>query len=446
MLKRLLCSTLLLCSFGTHAGNWQKEFFSSMSNELPASRGVAVDDLGFVHLQAFNKQPWGTGYDFAHLYTLNAQGQAPWIWGLTQVDRKSDCGVYAKSGQRLDCFRTAGYNGDDTRLEMRSRYDAYPVWQARLPGEVELLDASIPVADEALIVGKLTGPWGDELGVFRIAGYGAINVLSVTPTCPHPGQSMIMSRFRMPKQDSESIRHIKACWNSFGTTELILETFDPYAGQWTALSTWEIAYGEQLLHADINAEGKAFALIEHKDGLRELLRTPVYADQWETLPFPIEGKITAFLVGPQGLVVASLPPAPEVGSVQLDTLAYTSVQIGGLPMTVGWFDMNAYWPMMQWFPQLSDVAPQSFALSSQGALIIVGASLTQPNSQQLWLANHHGQVDSIASLPLAANETAVGKTYLIGGPDNAATIARTIRRDGMQIGVRVDQYALPFSP
>ncbi|MBN8212473.1 MAG: hypothetical protein J0M09_06095 [Xanthomonadales bacterium] len=185
MLKRLLCSALLVCSFGTHANDWQKEFFSSMSNELPASRGVAVDDLGFVHLQAFNKQPWSTGYDFAHLYTFNAQGQVPWIWGLTQVDRKSDCGVYAKSGQRLDCFRTSGYNGDNTRLEMRSRYNSYLVWQTTLPSEVELLDASIPTQDEALLVGKLTGPSGDELGVFRIAGYGMIDVLSVAPTCPN---------------------------------------------------------------------------------------------------------------------------------------------------------------------------------------------------------------------------------------------------------------------
>lgn len=446
MLKRLLCSALLVCSFGTHASDWQKEFFSSMSNELPASRGVAVDDLGFVHLQAFNKQPWSGGYDFAHLYTLNAQGQVPWIWGLTQVDRKSDCGVYAKSGQRLDCFRTSGYNGENTRLEMRSRYNSYLVWQTTLPSEVELLDASIPTQDDALLVGKLTGPSGDELGVFRIAGYGAIDVLSVVPTCPNAGQSMTLSRFRMPKQDGESIRHVKACWNSFGTTELILEEFNPHIRQWTALSTWDIAYGEQLLRADINAEGKAFALVEHKDGLRELLRTPIYADQWEALPFPIEGKIAAFLVGPQGLVVASLPPEPEGGSLQSDMLAYASVQPGGVPMTVGWFDLNAYWPMMQWFPQLSDVAPQSFALSSQGALIVVAASLSQPSSQQLWLASRYGHADNIASLPLAANEIAMDKTYLVGGPNNVATVARTIRRDGMQIGVRVDQYDLPFSP
>lgn len=443
MLKRLLCSALLVCSFGTHANDWQKEFFSSMSNELPASRGVAVDDTGFVHLQAFNKHPWSTGYDFAHLYTFDAQGQVPWIWGLTSIDRKSDCGVYAKSGQRLDCFRTSGYSGDNTRLEMRSRYNSYLVWQTALPSEFELLDASIPTQDEALLVGKLTGPSGDELGVFRIAGYGMIDVLSIAPTCPNAGQRMIISKLRMPKQDGESIRHIKACWNSFGTTELILEEFDAHTSQWTTLSTWDIAYGEQLLRADINAEGKAFALVEHKDGLRELLRTPLYTDQWETLPFPIEGKIVAFLVGPQGLVAASLPTEPEGGS---DMLAYASVQPGGVPMTVGWFDLNAYWPTTHGFPKLSDVAPQSFALSSQGALIVVGASLLQPSSQQLWIASRHGHAEIIASLPLAANEIAVDKTYLVGGPNNVATVARTIRRDGMQIGVRVDQYDLPFLP
>jgi hypothetical protein len=446
MLKRLVCSTLLLFSYAAHAGDWQKEFFSSMSNELPASRGVAVDDMGYVHLQAFNRQPWSSGYSFAHLYTVNAHGQIPWIWGLSQVDRKSDCGVYANSGQRLDCFRTSGFNGDETQLEMRSRHNSYIVWQTRLPAEVELLDAAVPVENEALFVGKLAGASGDEVGVFRVSGYGNVDVLSVAPACPYAGQAMTMSRFRMPKHDGDAIRHIKACWNSFGTIDLILEEFDANARQWTTLSTSWIAYGAQLLHAEINAGGKAFALIEHKDGFRELLRTPAYADQWEPMPFPIEGEVTSFLVGPQGLVVTSMPAKPDVGSLQIDNMLFTSVQSAGVP-TVSWFDLNgSYWPMTQWFNDLSGVVPLGFALSSQGALIIVGESASQPASQQLWLASRYGRLDAVASLRLAADEAAIDKTYVIGGPDNVAVIARTIMRNGPQIGIRANQYALPFTP
>jgi hypothetical protein len=446
MFKRFIFAALIACSFGARANDWQKEFFSSMSNELPASRGVAVDDLGFVHLQAFNKHPWSSGYELAHLYTINAQGQFPWVWGLSQVDRKSDCGVYANSGQRLDCFKTSGFSGDQTQLEMRSHHNSHIVWQARLPGEVELLGASIAIENEALFVGKLPSASGDETIVFRVPSHGIVEVLSVAPVCPYADQNMTMSRLRMPKQGGETIRHIKACWNSFGTTDLILEEFDTNLGQWTTLSTSSITYGAQLLHAEINAEGKAFALIEHRGGFRELLRTPAYADQWEPLPFPIEGEITGFLVGAQGLVVASMPATSGVGSLQIDSLAFTSTQTGVVP-TVSWFDLNgSYWPMMQWFPQLSDVAAQSFALSSRGALIIAGTNLSRPAAQQLWLASRYGHVDTVASLPLAAGETAVDKPYVIGGPNNVATVARTIQRDGMQIGVRVNQYDLPFSP
>lgn len=446
MLKRLACSAFLLCSFGAHAGNWQKEFFTPMSNELPASHGVAVDGMGYVHLQAFNKQPWSNGYDFAHLYTINAQGQFPWMWGLSQVDRKSDCGVYANSGQRLDCFKTSGINGDETQLEMRSRYNSYIVWQARLPGEVELLDAGIPIESEALLVGRLSGASGDEVGVFRVAGYGSVEVLSIVPVCPYADQSMTMSRFRMPKQGGETIRRIKGCWNSFGTTDLILEEFDANLGQWTTLSISPIPYGAQLLHAEINGEGKAFALIEHKDGFRELLRTPAYADQWEPMPFPVEGEITSFLAGSQGLVVASLPAVPEVGALQIGSMVFTSTQIGDTP-TVSWFDLNgSYWPMTQWFQKLSGIVPHGFALSSQGALIIAGSIVSEPASQQLWLASRDGHLDRVASLPLAAGETVIDKTYVIGGPDNVAVIARTIRQDGSQTGIRVNQYELPFTP
>jgi hypothetical protein len=431
MFKRFVCATLIACSFGAHAGDWQQEFFSPMSNELPASRGVAVDDLGFVHLQAFNKQPWSSGYDLAHLYTFNAQGQAPWIWGLSSVNRTSDCGVYAKSGQRLDCFVTSGFNGDQTRLEMRSRYSAQIVWQTALPGEVKLLDASIPAENIALLVGKLTGIGGDELGVFRVSGGGTVDVLSISPACPQPGQVMISSRLRMPAQENGMIRHAKACWNSFGTTDLILEQFVPWTGQWTTLSTWVIPHGTRLTHSAINAGGEGFALVEQNSGFRELIHTHGFSGQWQPLPVPPLNAIVAFLANDRALAIVSRT-SNKSAAAGADTVTRFDLQ-------------GAFWPNTQVFDGLQSIVPQGHALSSEGELIVVGyPGFSRTRLQSVWQANRYGKLTAVASLPFSMNEVTLGNMHVVGGPNNVAVVARNIERDGVQIGVRINQYALPF--
>lgn len=433
MLKQLVCSTLLACSFGAHAKDWQREFFSSMSNELPKSRGVAVDDHGNVHLQAFNKQPWSNSYDFAHLYTLNAQGQTPWIWGLSSVDRKSNCGVYAKSGQRLDCFETSRFNGEDqTLLEMRSRNNSLIVWQTPLPGEVTVLDASIPEEDTALLVGRLSSAWGDELGVFRAASNNPAQVLSIAGACQHSGQTMTASRLRMPKQPNETIRHVKACWNSFGTTDLILEEFDLATGQWSTLSMWHMRFGENIAQMAINAEGKAFVLIEEQDVFVELLTSHMFGDQWQSHPFHIhiQGSIQSFLLNDTQLVVVSR------------TLGMKSHG----PDTVTWFDLKGqFQPHTQPFPGLRQYAVQGFALSSHSELIAVGyLPYQRTRVEKILLARRLGPLLTLEDIPLTINETTIGAPYVIGGPNNVAIIARNIQRDGVPIGVRVNQYGLPF--
>lgn len=450
MSKQLICIVLLACSPIVDAADWQREFNSSITNELPPSRGVAVDDLGYVHLQAFNKYSGSSDYYLVHQYTIGAQGGIPWIWGLSQTDRMSDCGVYAKSGQRLDCIKTAGWNAPQTRLEMRSRYSADVIWQTVLPGEVELLDASIPTQDEVLFVGRIDGQSGHELGVFRARSYAPAEALSIVPACPQMGQTIVESRFRMPAQPGESIRHLKACLSDSGVTDLILEAFDTQASQWATLSTWMLPGDQQLRHADINAEGKAFALIEHRDGFRELIRTPIHADQWEPAPFPAKGEVIGFLVGSQGLVVVTLPDAWEASSLELGTMIETVLRSSGTP-TVSWFDLNGSpWPTMHMFGKLGDIAPEGFALSSNGALIFVGSEASLPDTEQLWLTDRHGQSHIIAALPLTADETSVGTPYVIGGPNNVAVIARTIvKTDNFGdtwTAVRVNQYDLPMSP
>ena len=432
MLKQLVCSTLLACSFGAHANDWQREFFSSMSNELPKSRGVAVDDHGNVHLQAFNKQPWSNSYDFAHLYTLNAQGHMPWIWGLSSVDRKSNCGVYAKSGQRLDCFETSRFNGDQTLLEMRSRNGSHIVWQTPLPGEVTVLDASIPEEDTAVLVGRLSSEWGDELGVFRAASNNPAQVLSIVGACQHSGQTMTASRFRMPKQPNETIRHVKACWNSFGTTDLILEEFDLATGQWSTLSMWHMRFGENIAQMAINAEGKAFVLVEAQGVFVKLLTSHMFGDQWQSHPFHIQGSIESFLLSDNQLVVVSRT---------------SSMKAYG-PDTVSWFDLQGpFWPDTQPFPQLREYTVQGFALSSNGNLIAMGYRPSQRTRiEQVLLAPRQGALITISNIPLALDEATIGRPYVIGGPNNVAIIARNVERNGvgMQIGIRINQYGLPL--
>jgi hypothetical protein len=430
MLKQLICATLLACSFGAHANDWYREFFSSMSNELPKSRGVAVDDHGNVHLQAFNKQPWSNSYEFAHLYTLNAQGHMPWIWGLSPVDRKSNCGVYARSGQRLDCFETSWFNGNLTMLEMRYRNSSDIVWQAPLPGA--LLDASIPTENTALVVGRLSRASGDELGVFRASPDAPMEVLSVVNACPYDHQTMTASRLRMPTQPNETIRHVKACWNSFGTTDLILEEFDLATGQWSTLSMWRMRFGENIAQMAINAEGKAFVLIEEQDVFVELLTSHMFGDQWQSHPFHIQGSIQSFLLNDTQLVVVSR------------TLGMKSHG----PDTVTWFDLKGpFQPHTQPFPELRQYAVQGFALSSHSELIAVGyLPYQRTRAEKILLARRLGPLLTLGDIPLTINETTIGAPYVIGGPNNVAIIARNIERNGVgvQIGVRVNQYGLPF--
>jgi hypothetical protein len=442
MIKRFLCTILLACCSGAHAGDWQVEFFSGMTNELPASRGVAVDESGYVHLQAFNRQPWNNSYQLAHLYTIDAQGQIPWMWDLSWVDRKSDCGVYARPGQRLDCFRAAGPDGEQTRLEMRARQGSHTIWQTSLPGEFEPLSASIPDPhqDEAFFIGKLTSASGVELGIFRANGPGPADVLSVAPACPQTGQQLLSLQTYSPQDPSDRIRFIKACWNSFGITDLILEDFEPQSGLWITRDTWWIPYGASLAQAQIGPQGRPYALIEHHNGLRELLTSPSNGmGPWWTVPFPVEGKIAAFLVGHQGLAVVSLSDSPS----------NNSDVVQGNTHHITWFDGDG-WPFITThrFAGLDEISPNALALSSEGEVLVVGSPLYaagQPD--RLLFARRSRELQQIAELPQTPNEVDAGRVYLVGGPNNVAVVARTLHRSDhfgqIDTGIRVNQYDLP---
>ncbi|MFZ5637512.1 MAG: hypothetical protein ACOY82_13115 [Pseudomonadota bacterium] len=430
----LLASSLSVFACGAQAADWQREFFSPMTNELPATRGVAVDDLGYVHVQAFNRQPWSTDYDFAHLYTFDAQGQTPWMWGLAMANRKSDCGVYAKSGQRLDCLVYAGWSGDETRLQMQAAGGSQTLWQTFLPAEVELLDAGIAEQNVALFVGHIVGPAGVELGVFRASGYGPADVLSVMSVCPMSGQAPAISRFRMPDAPGESIRHIKACPTGFGATELIAEQFDAISGQWTTLSQRSLPFGAQVTRAEINADGKGFVLVDHGNGMREVLASGIFGNMWFQMPIPGDGEIAAFFANEDALVIAVEGAAQD--RIDVESVIRFDIQ-------------NGFWPQFTPTPMLATQDAEAFALSGQGALLVAGKSPTLPQtSHHLWQIDRFGMFQPVAPLTLAANETTNEPPTLRIGPNNVVVVARTIVREEFfgepQIGLRVNQFDLPM--
>jgi len=438
MIRVLLCTALAVSSFGAFANDWQQDFFSPMTNELPSARGVAVDDLGYVHLQAFNRFAGGSEYALAHQYTIGAQGQIPWMWGLTQADRRSDCGVYAKSGQRLDCTRIAGWYGDETRLEMRSRYGSYPIWQTRLPQETQLLDASIPSENEALFVARIDGPTSVELGVFRAYGNGPAEVLSVVPACPMGGQAPTLTRLRMPEAPGQSIHFLKACQSALGSIDLIAEDFDPIGGQWTTQALLPLPYGANLTHAAINADGKRFALVDDSNTDRQLLASGIDGAAWIAMPIP-PGDIAGFVVNERALAIPMQGAAPDRTDVE----------------SMIWFDLQGgFWPQFVPTPALASYDAQAFALSNQNApnqdaLIVLGNDGTQASaSPQLWTIDRYGQDRHVAALPLSSDEVAIETPYLLAGPNNTAIVGRTIARDlgygSPEIGVRVNRYDLPF--
>jgi hypothetical protein len=471
MLKIAVCTVLFACSFGVNAADWQKEFtLPSLTNELPPSRGVAVDDQGYVHLQAYNRHPWSNQYSLAHQYTIDASGQVPWIWGVSLVSRMSDCGVYAKSGQRLDCFRVYGSQGEETRLEMRSTNGLNIAWQSSLPAEVTLLDAAVGLRDDALLFGRIDSSapdGGTEFVVLRANSFAPAEVLSVVPACPSAGQTLTTLRTQMPKEPWQPIRVVKACWNSFGTTDLIVDVFYPQTGHWFTGSPWVIPYGVSLARAEIGSQGHPYALIEHSGGLRELLTaraaTHGIAEQWLSIPFPVQGKIAAFLAGQQGLAVVAMNYSDGPGAT-----------LSGLALrpeySIHWLDQDSFESIIHHFGDFDSLSPKAFALSSAGDVLVLGSpsysfggdvsflnsasAKSEVNAyasmDRVVLARRNRELVPIAELTLAPNEADVGTTYLIGGPNNVAVVARTIARDigwgTPEIGVRVNQYDLPPSP
>ena len=433
MLKPLTCALLLACAAPAHAADWQRDFFSPMTNELPPTRGAVVDDLGYVHLQAFNRHAWAQTHDMVHQYTLDADGNVPWIWGLSQAEGISDCGVYARSGQRLDCVLRSDWSGPYVQLEMRARTGSDVRWQAALPADARLRAASIPSEDAALVAAELDTGNGTEIAVFSITPWGWVDVIAVTPACPQAGQVLRASSFAMPQDASGAIRHAKACWNSFGTTDLIVEELDRWSGQWTPLATQPLSFGEDIERLAAAADGSAYALTRTSDGMqRQLWSTQPWSPWWQPQWFHPEGEPVAFETGAQGLLVALRDATP-----------------GGIPPVFAWVSpQSGGWPQFQMFPQLADAASFDVAMSAQGdAVVLRRDDAGGVHEERLELARPDGTLLPVASLALPPGETALGDTYALPTPDGGVAVARTVQGSVEfgpdAIGLRVQRFALP---
>ncbi len=439
MFKQLVCSTLILCSFGAHAGNWQQEFFSLMTNELPAARGVAVDDQGYVHLQAYNRH--GTNapdYSMAHHYTIRSDGQIPWIWGVSYANRMSSCGVYAKAGQRLDCKHITRFWGEETRLEMRESNNSNVVWENVLPGDVTLLGASIPQQNQALVLGRIDSPHGAQLGVYRIdSQWHPPYPVSLEFACT--SGTLLDLRATMPQQPGEPIRVVKACRNGFGNIELKLEDFNPQSGVWSTRSTWYMPSNTWVAHMEIGPQGQPYVMTQDDNNERLLLTVPQFIGQWVPITMPILDRVAGFFVGHRGLVIVNV--APRDGQ-------FSDYLLGSNPeYSISWFDDGTFFPIIHHFGEFEDLSVKAFALSSDGDVIVLGSPMYTPTQDRLLLARRNRERLPIGISPLWPDETEVGTTYLIGGPNNSAVVARTIARGqgsgNSQIGIRVNQYELP---
>lgn len=432
MLKPLSCALLLACAASVQAADWQRDFFSPMTNELPPVRGAVVDDLGYVHLQAFNRQPWAQTHDLVHQYTLAADGSVPWIWGLSQADSLSDCGVYARAGQRLDCVLRNGWSGPYVQLEMRARTGSQVRWQAALPADAQLRAVSIPSEDAALVAAEFAHGDGREIAIFSITPWGWVDVVSVAPACLLPGQVLQASAFAMPQDASGGIRHAKACWNSYGTTELIVEDFDRWSGQWTPRATQPLSFGERIERIAVAPDGSAHALVRDAQRQRQLWSAPSWSPSWQPQWFHPEGEPVAFETGAQGLLVALRDGAP-----------------GGFPPIFAWVSpQSGGWAEFRMFPQLADAAAFEVAMSAQGdAVVLRSDAIGGTLEQRLELARADGLLLPIATLVLGPGETAVGSPRALPTPDGGVVVARTVQGSAQfgpdAIGVVVERHALP---
>ncbi len=105
-MRGMLCAAVIaaLASANAGAADWTKVLDSDPGFPTRlAVRGLAIDDAGFVAVQTYNRLAWSGQIEFIHEYTLDANGQVPWIWGL--VGRGYSEGFAPRGVDQRDGFR-----------------------------------------------------------------------------------------------------------------------------------------------------------------------------------------------------------------------------------------------------------------------------------------------------------------------------------------------------
>lgn len=93
-----------LASANAGAADWTR--FLGSSPYFPtqlAGHGLAIDDAGYVAVQAYNRLEWSGHIEFTHEYTLAADGSIPWIWGL--VGRNGSHEIAPQGVEQRDGYR-----------------------------------------------------------------------------------------------------------------------------------------------------------------------------------------------------------------------------------------------------------------------------------------------------------------------------------------------------
>ncbi|MBL8300830.1 MAG: hypothetical protein JNN30_21015 [Rhodanobacteraceae bacterium] len=106
-MRELLSAALLAALAVTNAAAADWTQFLGSNPAFPtqlAENGLAVDASGYVAVQTYNRLAWSGKIEFVHEYTLAADGNIPWIWGLVGRGASEEMlpqGVAQQDGRRL---------------------------------------------------------------------------------------------------------------------------------------------------------------------------------------------------------------------------------------------------------------------------------------------------------------------------------------------------------
>lgn len=126
-MQGILCAAVVaaLASANASAADWTR--FLGSNPTFPtqlAGHGLAVDDRGYVAVQAYNRLAWSGRIEFTHEYTLAADGSVPWIWGL--VGRNASYEIAPQGVDQRDGYRVVWLTRADDPWSSRDELSIVP--------------------------------------------------------------------------------------------------------------------------------------------------------------------------------------------------------------------------------------------------------------------------------------------------------------------------------